>query len=170
VLCWPFASKKLRKTNHQHWGFIRPPGVPLGEFQLKMNHVWFCKVLMLFSFVSEDDTGSKHQVCAYVSVSDEYKVRRHPGGITYINHVKCIICMICIICIIDIFSSGWLDQANGTMLYERRQNKQVLYVIPISPILGKLPLVPVGDTGTIPFSMRDELHEVDGASDCFLRL
>ena len=22
----------------------------------------------------------------------------------------------------------------------------------------------VGDTGTIPFSMRDELHEVDGAS------
>ena len=50
------------------------------------------------------------------------------------------------------------------MLYERRQNKQVLYVIPISSILGKLPLVPVGDTGTIPFSMRDELHEVDGAS------
>ena len=49
------------------------------------------------------------------------------------------------------------------MLYERRQNKQVLYVIPISSILGKLPLVPVGDTGTIPFSMRDELHEVDGA-------
>jgi hypothetical protein len=31
----------------------------------------------------------------------------------------------------------WLDQANGTMLYERRQNKQVLYVIPISSILGK---------------------------------
>jgi len=30
----------------------------------------------------------------------------------------------------------WLDQANGTMLYERRQNKQVLYVIPISSILG----------------------------------
>ena len=53
------------------------------------------------------------------------------------------------------------------MLYERRQNKQVLYVIPISPILGKPPLVPVGDTGTIPFSMQDELHEVDGASDCF---
>ena len=50
------------------------------------------------------------------------------------------------------------------MLYERKQNQQVLYVIPISSILGKLPLIPVGDTGTIPFSMRDELHEVDGAS------
>ena len=50
------------------------------------------------------------------------------------------------------------------MLYERKQNQQVLYVIPISSILGKLPLIPVGDTGTIPFSMRDELHEFDGAS------
>ena len=60
--------------------------------------------------------------------------------------------------------SGWLDRANGTMLYERKQNQQVLYVIPISSILGKLPLIPVGDTGTIPFSMRDELHEVDWAS------
>ena len=60
--------------------------------------------------------------------------------------------------------SGWLDRANGTMLYERKQNQQVLYVIPISSILGKLPLIPVGDTRTIPFSIRDELHEVDGAS------
>ena len=60
--------------------------------------------------------------------------------------------------------SGWLDQDNGTMLYERKQNQQVLYVIPISSILGKLPLIPVGDTGTIPFSMRDKLREVDEAS------
>ena len=50
------------------------------------------------------------------------------------------------------------------MLYELKQNQQVVYVIPISSILGKLPLIPVGDTGTIPFSMRDELHEVDEAS------
>ena len=53
------------------------------------------------------------------------------------------------------------------MLYERKQNQQVVYIIPISSILGKLPLIPVGDTATIPFSMRDEadeLHEVDEAS------
>ena len=52
------------------------------------------------------------------------------------------------------------------MLYERKQNRQVLYIIPISStgILGKLPLIPVGETGTIPFSMRDKLHEFDGAS------
>ena len=58
--------------------------------------------------------------------------------------------------------SGWLDQANRTMLYECRQNKQILYLTPISSILGKLPLVPMGDTATVPFCMQDGLHEVDG--------
>ena len=33
---------------------------------------------------------------------------------------------------------------------------QVLYVVPITSILGRLGLVPVGETGTIPFSMRKE--------------
>ena len=31
----------------------------------------------------------------------------------------------------------------------------VVYVVPISHILGRLPLVPAGDTGTIPHSIRD---------------
>ena len=31
----------------------------------------------------------------------------------------------------------------------------VVYVVPLSHILGRLPLVPAGDTGTIPHSMRD---------------
>jgi len=30
-----------------------------------------------------------------------------------------------------------------------------VYVVPLSHILGRLPLVPAGDTGTIPYSMRD---------------
>jgi hypothetical protein len=44
---------------------------------------------------------------------------------------------------------------------------QVLYVIPVTSILGRLSLVPVGDTGrTIPFSMRKETVTCDfpGAS------
>ena len=41
-----------------------------------------------------------------------------------------------------LFLPGWLDQTNGTMLYEHRQNKQILYVIQISSILGKLSLAP----------------------------
>ena len=50
------------------------------------------------------------------------------------------------------------------MIYERKSNKQVLYVLPITSILSKLPLVPVGDTGTIPHSMRGEAADFDGAS------
>jgi hypothetical protein len=39
-------------------------------------------------------------------------------------------------------------------VYERKRDKQVFYVIPVESILGKLPVVPIGDTGTIPFAMR----------------
>ena len=39
-------------------------------------------------------------------------------------------------------------------MYERRVGQEVFYVLPISSLLGKLPVVPVGNTGTIPFSMR----------------
>ena len=41
---------------------------------------------------------------------------------------------------------------------------QVLYVLPITSILGRLALVPVGDTGTIPFTMRKETKDFPGAS------
>ena len=39
------------------------------------------------------------------------------------------------------------------MLYELDPKKPILYVLPIENILGKLALVPVGDTGTIPYNM-----------------
>jgi hypothetical protein len=37
-------------------------------------------------------------------------------------------------------------------------------VLPITSILGKLALVPVGKMGTIPFSMRQETKDFPGAS------
>ena len=40
------------------------------------------------------------------------------------------------------------------MVYELNHDNPVVYVIPVKSILGKLPLVPVGDTGTIPFKNR----------------
>jgi hypothetical protein len=46
------------------------------------------------------------------------------------------------------------------MVYERRESAQVLYVLPVSSSLGRLPFVPVGDTGTIPFQMRGESADV----------
>ena len=71
---------------------------------------------------------------------------------------------ICIFYIFCIFFSGWIDRVNSAMIYECKSNKQVLYVLPITSILSKLPLVPVGDTGTIPFSMWGEAADFDGDS------
>ncbi len=42
-------------------------------------------------------------------------------------------------------------------MYERKTDSQVFYVLPVESILGKLPVVPIGDTGTIPYSMRQTL-------------
>ena len=40
------------------------------------------------------------------------------------------------------------------MIYERESGPhEILYVIPVWSILGKLPVVPVGDTGTNPYTM-----------------
>jgi hypothetical protein len=41
---------------------------------------------------------------------------------------------------------------------------EVLYVLPITSILRRLALVPVGDTGTIPFTMHKETKDFSGAS------
>ena len=41
------------------------------------------------------------------------------------------------------------------MVYELDYKKPILYVIPVQSILGKLPLVPVSDTGTIQHRMRN---------------
>ncbi len=43
---------------------------------------------------------------------------------------------------------------------------QVVYVLPVETILGKLPVVPIGDKGTIPFAMRQNARDfVDMAFD-----
>ncbi len=41
------------------------------------------------------------------------------------------------------------------IVYELDYRKPVLYVIPIQSILGKLPVVPVGDTGTILYHLHN---------------
>ncbi len=64
--------------------------------------------------------------------------------------------IIAIISIIpDCVLVGWLESVGSRVVYELDCKKPILYVIPIQSILGKLPLVSVGDTGTIPHSMRN---------------
>jgi hypothetical protein len=49
-------------------------------------------------------------------------------------------------------------------MYERKTDSQVFYVLPVESILGKLPVVQVGDTGTIPYSMRQHAADSVGAA------
>ena len=51
--------------------------------------------------------------------------------------------------------AGWLKSIGSQILYELDHRKPILYVIPVEHILGKLPLVPVGDTGTILHHLRN---------------
>ena len=54
------------------------------------------------------------------------------------------------------------------IVYERKRDSQVFYVLPqaVETVFGKLPVVPLGDTGTIPFTMRQNARDfVDAAFD-----
>ena len=77
ISSWPFPGKKLRASNRQD--FIRPPGISHGAFQLRMDNVWFCKVLLLFQIESKTDLGWKRHSCAFVSVLEEYTGHRRAG-------------------------------------------------------------------------------------------
>ena len=63
--------------------------------------------------------------------------------------------IIAIIAIISYgFVLGWLESVGSRVVYELDYKKPVLYVIPIQSILGKLSLVPVGDTAVTPVLFR----------------
>jgi hypothetical protein len=47
VSSWPFVPRKLQQTNRQDMVFIRPPGIFDGAFQLRMDNIRFCKLLLL---------------------------------------------------------------------------------------------------------------------------
>ena len=78
----------------------------MGTFELRMDKVWFCKVLLLFSCVSKNDKGNKLHECVYVSVLEEYKDRRRPGCVSSIKQVICIICIIYIMSIMFVRLAG----------------------------------------------------------------
>ena len=40
--------------------------------QLRMDNVWFCKVLLLFEIESKSDIGLERHACAFISVMEEY--------------------------------------------------------------------------------------------------
>ena len=56
----------------------------------------------------------------------------------------------------------WLNAIGSQILYELDHRNPVLYVIPIQSILGKLPVVPVGDRQTIPHHLRNHFPGAPG--------
>jgi hypothetical protein len=57
-----------------------------------------------------------------------------------------------------------MKSIGAQILYDLDHRKPVLYVVPVDYILGKLPLVPVGDTGTIQHSLRNLFQGAPGNS------
>ena len=107
----------------------------------------------------------QYRECAYVSVLEEYTLAGpwKSGHILHIMHIMHI--LICRLTNnIYVCTTAWVRQCQSAKIYERREQAQVLYVIPVSSILGPVPLVPVGATGTIPFAMRRESADFPGAS------
>ncbi len=62
------------------------------------------------------------------------------------------------------FCTEWLLACSSRIVYERRPDNQEFYVLPVELILGKLPVEPVGETGTIPYCMRQHAEDFVGAA------
>ncbi len=57
-----------------------------------------------------------------------------------------------------------MGSIGSRVVYELDHKNPILYVIPIQSILGKLPVVLVGDTGTIPHHLRHHFLGAPGDS------
>jgi hypothetical protein len=77
----------LQQSNRQDLVFIWPPGISDRAFQLRIDNIWFCKLLLLFSIDKMTDAGMKTKECACVSVLEEYKGRQRPGYILHILYI-----------------------------------------------------------------------------------
>ena len=101
VQSWPFVGKTLGNSNRQDLVFIRPPGIQEGGFELRLDNVWFCRVLLLFKIKTQTDSGLKELECTYVSVLEQYTGRRIPG--MHILHTLIILHTLYILYIMHIF-------------------------------------------------------------------
>ncbi len=60
ISSWPFVPRKLQQTNRQDMVIIRLPGISDGAFQLRMDNIWFCTLLLLFKIHTKTDTGMQY--------------------------------------------------------------------------------------------------------------
>ncbi len=140
---------------------IRPPGIDNGAFVVLPETVWYAGVLLLFSASAKTDTGSKSFDCALISTFETYDDPENGCYMYYMYYINYTYYMhymhymyytyytyiLCILYLLVCF--------RRKVLYELDHRRPILYVIPVEHILGKLPLVPVGDTGTIQHHPRN---------------
>ena len=111
--CWYQSAPKIAKDQL----FIRPPGISDGAFQLRMDNIWFCKLLLLFKIHTMTDTGMQYHDCTYVSVLEEYNGHWKSGHILHILHIIYVL-------IYYLSTSAWLDQCQSAIVV--RQDKSCM--------------------------------------------
>jgi hypothetical protein len=146
ISCNPFPAKPFYGSHHLDLVMIRPPGIDHGAFIISPSTVWYARVLLLFSASAVTDTGSKSFECALVSTLETYDDPENGNYLHYINYRHYCLYSYYINCECN---AGWLKSVGSQILYELDHRKPVLCVIPIEHVLGKPPVVPVCDTGTI---------------------
>jgi hypothetical protein len=155
----PFVPKQMHRANLKDMVFIRPPGISDGVFQLRIDNIWSCNLMLLFKINAMKDDGIKQLDCAYFPVLEEYKSPLKSGHLLHILHILHMSHHL--MCCSSQFGS--ILKCQSAIVYERCEQSQVLYAIPVSSILlGRHPLVPVGWTRTIPFEMQRESEDFPG--------
>jgi len=67
----------------------------------------------------------------------------------------------------DRSTPSWRETGeSGTKQLYQPEPKPVVYIVPITSILGRLPLIPVGDHGTIPAAMSNRKRELFEYGKC----
>jgi hypothetical protein len=151
VNCNPFPAKPYHSSHHLDIVMIRPPGIDNGAFVVSPDTVWYARVLHLLWLTLEPSPLNAHL----------YQPWKHMTILRMVI-ITSIICIISIICVTYLCVSGWLAgiyRFQGPLRARLQETNSLL-----ESILGKLPLVPVGDTGTIPHRMRNLFPGAPG--DC----
>ena len=55
-------------------------------------------------------------------------------------------------------AESWITECCSRLVYEPLPGKEVMYVLPASSVLGRLPVVRAGETGTTPHKFRAGLR------------
>jgi hypothetical protein len=122
------------------------------------GNIWFCKLLLLFKISTIKDAGIKQLDCAYVSVLEEYNGPRKSGHILHILHILHVTTSHVLL------FTYWVDKCQSAIVYELHEQSQVLYIIPVSSILGQLPLVYVVGPERFPLKREENRRAFPGLS------